>query len=47
MTFTKLFDANQGDGFTHLFEAFKDHRVAVRSTAAEVISECVKQISER
>jgi hypothetical protein len=40
MTFSKLFDSKKY--FKHIFHALKDHRVHVRTTAAECLNECIK-----
>lgn len=45
ITFNKLFGPEKR--YNLVFQAFKDTRVHVRATAAEVINECIKQINER
>lgn len=45
ITFNKLFGAEMN--YMLVFAAFKDNREKVRATAADVIKECIRQISER
>ena len=44
ITFNKLFD---GNAYTHVFAACRDHRENVRMTAAECINYRIRQITER
>jgi len=45
ITFNKLFDKQQN--FKLIFYALKDHRLHVRTTAADCINECIRIISAR
>jgi len=45
ITFNKLFDKQQN--FKLIFSALKDHRLHVRTTAADCINECIRMISAR
>jgi len=51
ITFNKLFDKPLNDsmksGFNSIFDALKDHRLHVRTTAADCINECIRMISLR
>jgi hypothetical protein len=45
ITFNKLFDGKKN--FKLIFYALKDHRLHVRTTAAECINECIRMINAR